>query len=151
MTRFVFVMELIVKCPLFEIWHWLRTSKLRPQRRHDGLSGADGLSNMVVRQCGRPVWRAKKIEKKKDRRAMSGATAVNPKAYPLADQQLTTRLLDLVQQAASYKQLRKGANESEPAPLAPRPGAARATRSLTHSVYGACVRHSHKDAQPRDL
>lgn len=37
---------------------------------------------------------------------------VNPKAYPLADPQLTVTILDLVQQATNYKQLRKGANES---------------------------------------
>jgi U4/U6 small nuclear ribonucleoprotein SNU13 len=37
---------------------------------------------------------------------------VNPKAYPLADPQLTVKILDLVQQAANYKQLRKGANEA---------------------------------------
>ena len=36
---------------------------------------------------------------------------VNPKAYPLADAQLTVQILDLVQQAANYKQLKKGANE----------------------------------------
>ena len=36
---------------------------------------------------------------------------VNPKAYPLADANLTTTILDLMQQAANYKQLRKGANE----------------------------------------
>lgn len=39
------------------------------------------------------------------------ALDVNPKAYPLADQQLTTKILNLVQQAMNYKQLRKGANE----------------------------------------
>lgn len=38
---------------------------------------------------------------------------VNPKAYPLADQQLTTKILNLVQQAMNYKQLRKGANEGK--------------------------------------
>jgi len=38
---------------------------------------------------------------------------VNPKAYPLADAQLTKTLLDLVQQSCNYKQLRKGANEGE--------------------------------------
>ncbi|GLU09704.1 hypothetical protein SLE2022_265500 [Rubroshorea leprosula] len=38
--------------------------------------------------------------------------AVNPKAYPLADAQLTMTILDLVQQAANYKQLKKGANEA---------------------------------------
>ena len=40
-----------------------------------------------------------------------GAEAVNPKAYPLADAQLTITIMDIVQQAANYKQLRKGANE----------------------------------------
>lgn len=34
------------------------------------------------------------------------------KAYPLAPLELGNRLLDLVQQAASYKQLKKGANEA---------------------------------------
>lgn len=37
---------------------------------------------------------------------------VNPKAYPLADAALTATILDLVQQAANYKQLKKGANEA---------------------------------------
>ena len=40
------------------------------------------------------------------------AEEVNPKAYPLADPQLTVTILDLIQQAVNYKQLRKGANES---------------------------------------
>ena len=71
---------------------------------------------------------------------MATGEAVNPKAYPLADTQvwpshsvtllrcvallalmltapyfvqLTTTILDIVQQAANYKQLRKGANEGE--------------------------------------
>ncbi|CAK0784251.1 RNA binding protein snu13 [Coccomyxa viridis] len=43
---------------------------------------------------------------------MATGEAVNPKAYPLADTQLTTTILDIVQQAANYKQLRKGANEA---------------------------------------
>ena len=38
---------------------------------------------------------------------------VNPKAYPLADPQLTVKILDLVQQATNYKQLKKGANEGQ--------------------------------------
>ena len=38
---------------------------------------------------------------------------VNPKAYPLADTQLSQKLLDLVQQAMNYKQLKKGANEGQ--------------------------------------
>jgi U4/U6 small nuclear ribonucleoprotein SNU13 len=36
----------------------------------------------------------------------------NPKAYPLADAELTVAILDLVQQAQNYKQLKKGANEA---------------------------------------
>uniref|UniRef100_A0AAV1VD88 Ribosomal protein eL8/eL30/eS12/Gadd45 domain-containing protein n=1 Tax=Peronospora matthiolae TaxID=2874970 RepID=A0AAV1VD88_9STRA len=43
---------------------------------------------------------------------MSDVAAVNPKAYPLADAKLTVSILDLVQQAANYKQIRKGANEA---------------------------------------
>jgi ribosomal protein L7Ae-like RNA K-turn-binding protein len=43
---------------------------------------------------------------------MSGEDEVNPKAYPLADQALATKILNLVQQASNYKQLRKGANEA---------------------------------------
>ncbi|VFQ85448.1 unnamed protein product [Cuscuta campestris] len=37
---------------------------------------------------------------------------VNPKAYPLADSQLTKTILDLVQQAFNFRQLKKGANEA---------------------------------------
>ncbi|CAE6450531.1 RNA binding protein snu13 [Ceratobasidium sp. 392] len=36
----------------------------------------------------------------------------NPKAFPLADANLTNQILDLVQQAGQYKQLKKGANEA---------------------------------------
>jgi U4/U6 small nuclear ribonucleoprotein SNU13 len=36
---------------------------------------------------------------------------VNPKAFPLADAKLTVNILELVQQANNYKQLKKGANE----------------------------------------
>ncbi|XP_030475993.2 uncharacterized protein LOC115693158, partial [Syzygium oleosum] len=45
-------------------------------------------------------------------RVLQTGEAVNPKAYPLADAQLNTTILDLVQQAANYKQLKKGANEA---------------------------------------
>ena len=38
---------------------------------------------------------------------------VNPKAYPLADSKLTVSILELVQQATNFKQLKKGANEGE--------------------------------------
>lgn len=37
---------------------------------------------------------------------------MNPKAYPLADTSLTITILDLVQQAVNYKQVKKGANEA---------------------------------------
>jgi U4/U6 small nuclear ribonucleoprotein SNU13 len=38
--------------------------------------------------------------------------ATNPKAYPLADDALSAKLLDLASQANNYKQLKKGANEA---------------------------------------
>ena len=37
---------------------------------------------------------------------------MNSKAIPLADAALTNQILDLVQQASHYKQLKKGANEA---------------------------------------
>ena len=37
---------------------------------------------------------------------------MNPKAYPLADAELTVSILDAVQQSSNYKQLKKGANEA---------------------------------------
>lgn len=40
------------------------------------------------------------------------AAAVNAKAFPLADAQLSVTILDLVQQAANYKIMKKGANEA---------------------------------------
>merc|ERR1712086_637271 len=43
---------------------------------------------------------------------MSEVSKVNPKAFPLADAKLTVNILDLVQQANNYKQLKKGANEA---------------------------------------
>eukprot|EP01061_Rhynchopus_euleeides_P022650 TRINITY_DN3699_c0_g2_i1.p1 TRINITY_DN3699_c0_g2~~TRINITY_DN3699_c0_g2_i1.p1 ORF type:complete len:127 (+),score=69.43 TRINITY_DN3699_c0_g2_i1:64-444(+) len=39
-------------------------------------------------------------------------TEVSDKAYPMADDALTRKILDLVQQASNYKQLKKGANEA---------------------------------------
>ena len=39
------------------------------------------------------------------------AAAPNPKAYPLADSQLTLTIVELIKQAVNYKQLKKGANE----------------------------------------
>ncbi|KAK3864419.1 hypothetical protein Pcinc_029893 [Petrolisthes cinctipes] len=37
---------------------------------------------------------------------------VNAKAFPLADSALTQKLLNLVQQASNYSQIKKGANEA---------------------------------------
>ena len=37
---------------------------------------------------------------------------INSKAFPLANAQLTNQILDLVQQAGHYKQIKKGANEA---------------------------------------
>lgn len=38
---------------------------------------------------------------------------MNPKAYPLADPTLSTKILNIVQQAVNHKQLKKGANEGK--------------------------------------
>ena len=37
---------------------------------------------------------------------------MSDKAFPLAESELTVTILDLVQQASNYKQLKKGANEA---------------------------------------
>jgi hypothetical protein len=41
----------------------------------------------------------------------AAADAPASKAFPMADASLTVTILDVVQQASNYKQLRKGANE----------------------------------------
>ena len=43
---------------------------------------------------------------------MSSADKSTSKAYPLASTALTSTILDLVQQANNYKQIKKGANEA---------------------------------------
>mmetsp|Transcript_20748 Transcript_20748/g.30892 ORF Transcript_20748/g.30892 Transcript_20748/m.30892 type:complete len:130 (+) Transcript_20748:112-501(+) len=43
---------------------------------------------------------------------MADEEEVNPKAYPLAKEDMTSTILNVVQQAANYKQLKKGANEA---------------------------------------
>ncbi len=43
---------------------------------------------------------------------MATDNSVNPKAYPLAKPDMAGSILDLIQQAANYKQIRKGANEA---------------------------------------
>eukprot|EP00456_Euglypha_rotunda_P014316 TRINITY_DN1447_c0_g1_i1.p1 TRINITY_DN1447_c0_g1~~TRINITY_DN1447_c0_g1_i1.p1 ORF type:complete len:159 (+),score=23.70 TRINITY_DN1447_c0_g1_i1:95-571(+) len=56
-----------------------------------------------------------KEKKKKSKKVKSEPDVVgkiNPKAFPLADAQLTIKILELVQQASNYKQLKKGANEA---------------------------------------
>ena len=40
------------------------------------------------------------------------ASQASDRAFPLADAELTISILDLVQQATNYKQLKKGANEA---------------------------------------
>ncbi|KAI8048079.1 ribonucleoprotein-associated protein [Syncephalis plumigaleata] len=37
---------------------------------------------------------------------------VDPRAFPLADADLSNKIMDLIQQATHYKQLKKGANEA---------------------------------------
>ncbi|KAI3382343.1 hypothetical protein SNEBB_004053, partial [Seison nebaliae] len=47
-----------------------------------------------------------------DQSTMAEEAKVNPKAFPLADATLSKEILDLVQQANNYHQLKKGANEA---------------------------------------
>ncbi len=60
---------------------------------------------------------------------------VNPKAYPLADSELTVAILDLIQQATNYKQLKKGANE--------------ATKTLNRGISDLIVMAA--DAEPLEI
>ena len=50
---------------------------------------------------------------------MADDAKVNPKAFPLSDAKLTVTILDLVQQATNYKQLKKGANKGTSRRFAP--------------------------------
>jgi U4/U6 small nuclear ribonucleoprotein SNU13 len=65
---------------------------------------------------------------------MSG-DSVNPKAYPLADAQLGNKILEVVQQATHYKQLKKGANE--------------ATKALSRGIADLIVLSA--DAEPLEI
>ena len=66
--------------------------------------------------------------------------AVNPKAYPLADAQLTMGILDIIQQAANYKQLKKGANEGTgPIPCARLLVSTLLILGLSYSICVFCV------------
>ncbi|XP_074604033.1 NHP2-like protein 1 hoip [Brevipalpus obovatus] len=60
---------------------------------------------------------------------------VNPKAYPLADGQLTNKILKIIQQAASYQQIKKGANE--------------ATKTLNRNISELIIMAA--DAQPLEI
>ena len=61
--------------------------------------------------------------------------AANAKAFPLADATLTVTILDVVQQASNYKQLRKGANE--------------ATKTLNRGISDLIVMAA--DAEPLEI
>lgn len=60
---------------------------------------------------------------------------VNPKAYPLADAVLTSKILNLIQIASSYRQLKRGANE--------------ATKSLNRNLSELIVLAA--DAEPLEI
>ncbi len=82
--------------------------------------------------------------------------APNPKAFPLADANLTVTILDVIQQAHNYKQLKKGANEGARAralltshvPLTARPRAA-ATKTLNRGISELIVMAA--DAEPLEI
>ena len=82
--------------------------------------------------------------------------APNPKAFPLADANLTVTILDVIQQAHNYKQLKKGANEGARAralltshvPLTARPRAA-ATKTLNRGITELIVMAA--DAVPLEI
>ena len=59
----------------------------------------------------------------------------NAKAYPLAKQDLSNSILELIQQAANYKQLKRGANES--------------TKSLNRGQ--ACIIIMAADTEPLEI
>ena len=82
--------------------------------------------------------------------------APNPKAFPLADANLTVTILDVIQQAHNYKQLKKGANEGararapivSRASLTARPRAA-ATKTLNRGISELIVMAA--DAEPLEI
>ena len=67
---------------------------------------------------------------------------VNPKAFPLADADMTKKVLELIQQACNYKQLRKGANEGICCLM---------KASLFHAFSSVSQLRSHQGSQPRYL
>uniref|UniRef100_A0A3P8UEK6 NHP2-like protein 1 n=1 Tax=Cynoglossus semilaevis TaxID=244447 RepID=A0A3P8UEK6_CYNSE len=75
---------------------------------------------------------------------MATEAQVNPKAYPLADATLTKTILDLVQQASSYSQLRKGITQHVFAVVA-----ALTTKSLNRGIAEFIVMAA--DAEPLEI
>ena len=83
----------------------------------------------------------------------------NPKAFPLADAQLTVTILDVTQQAANYKQLKKGANEGARPGTTSRPSgynrllaslvAPAATKTLNRGIAELIVMAA--DAEPLEI
>ena len=67
--------------------------------------------------------------------ALAQTSKVNPKAYPLAPSDLSNAILELVQQSANYKQLKRGANES--------------TKSLNRGQ--ACIIIMAADTEPLEI
>ena len=63
------------------------------------------------------------------------ASIPNPKAFPLSDAALTTKILEVVQSANNYKQLKKGANE--------------ATKTLNRGISDLIVMAA--DAEPLEI
>ena len=53
--------------------------------------------------------RRREVKKKQE---IKMETKADPRAYPMAKDALTTKILNLAQQATNYKQLKKGANEA---------------------------------------
>ena len=81
------------------------------------------------------------------RRAAQTDAAPNPKAFPLADAQLTVTILDVTQQAANYKQLKKGANEGACAALLHAAPAA-SHRALDPKQALSLTAHAHPALPP---
>lgn len=85
--------------------------------------------------------------------ASNDEAAVNPKAYPLADPQLSKTIVDLLQQATNYKQMKKGANEGREALPSYQPGVHHqflvATKCLNRGIAEFVVMAA--DAEPLEI
>ena len=77
---------------------------------------------------------------------------MNPKAYPLADAQLTMGILDIIQHSTNYKQLKKGANEGTvPIPCARLLTCTLLILGLSYSTRVFCVWRSDEDPEQGDI